>query len=216
MERPREKLLAQGPEALTDAELLAVLFGTGTAGQSAIQVARSALDKHLSLRSLLATNLAELSTIPGLGVARYVLLQAAVELGRRATASAFVRGDEMCGPGAVEEFLKCHMQHHEHEVFAVLFLDNRHRMLAFERLFYGTIDGATVHARQVIKRCLHHNAAAVIFSHNHPSGVAEPSEADVQITNRLREALNLIDVRMLDHIVIGAAEFCSMAELGYC
>lgn len=201
---------------MTDAELLAVLFGTGSAGKNAVQMAQAALSQHQSLRSLLASSLADLRTIPGLGVVRYTLLQAAVELGHRVTASALVRGDKMHGPAAVEKFLKCHMQHHEHEVFAVLFLDNRHRLLAFERLFYGTIDGATVHARQVLKRCLHHNAAAVVLSHNHPSGIAEPSEADIRITQKLREALEFIDVKVLDHVVVGGVEACSMAELGYC
>lgn len=214
--RPREKLVEHGAECLTDAELLAVLFGTGIPGKNAIELAQRALMHHQSLRGLLTSNLSDFCKVKGLGIARYTSLKAAVELGRRESRLSLVRGAHLHNSEVVEQFLKGHMRHHEHEVFAVLFLDNRYRLLAFETLFHGTIDSATVHARQILKRALHHNAAAVILSHNHPSGVAEPSESDVQMTRRLREALELIDVRVLDHVVVGGSDTCSMAELGYC
>lgn len=214
--RPREKLLTHGAESLSDSELLAVIFGTGSGKQNALQLAQSLLEKHDSLRSLMASNLAEFSAVLGCGVARYTLLHAAVELGRRASASSLVRGERLDGPHKVGDFLHGEIRHYDQEVFAVIFLDTKHRLLAFERMFYGTIDNTTVHARQVLKRCLHHNAAAVIFAHNHPSGIAEPSNADIQITAFLREALQIVDVRVLDHIVVGGDETCSLAELGHC
>jgi len=214
--RPREKLLAQGAETLTDSELLAAIFGTGNGRKSALEMSEDLLKRYVSLRSLMASSLDDFRSVPGLGVARYVLLQAAVEFGRRVSVAALERGDKIDTPDKAEDFLQSKINHHEHEVFAVLFLDNKHRLLAFERLFYGTIDSTTVHTRQVLKRCLHHNAAAVILAHNHPSGVAEPSDADIQITNLLRDALKMVDVRLLDHVVVGGKETCSLAEMGHC
>lgn len=215
-EQPREKLLEQGAEMLNDAELLAVLFGTGTSGRSVIDIAQGAMEQHQTLRSLVAATQKELLTTPGLGIVRYTLLQAAMELGRRVTEETFMRGDCMHNTKVVAEFLQCKLKHHEHETFAVLFLDNKHRLLSFEKLFFGSISGATVHVRQVVKRCLHHNAAAVICAHNHPSGVTSPSESDIAITQRLIEALAMIDVKVLDHVVVSGTEFSSLAELGYC
>ena len=215
-ERPREKLLTSGAESLSDAELLAVLFGSGTRGKNAVDVARIILAQHQqSLPNLLATNKTDFCKIPGLGDARYVLLQAALEMGRRVLSAKIERGDQIGGPEAAENFLKEQLAHYKYEVFAVLFLDKRHRVLSFEHLFRGTIDGATVHAREVVRRVLHHNAAAVIFAHNHPSGVAEPSQPDMQITKRLVEIMGLMDVTVLDHVVVGANNTCSMAAFGY-
>lgn len=213
--RPRERLLAEGAGALSNAELLALLFGSGIRGRNALHVAQLLLSRHQSLRSLRASTLAEFCLVPGLGEARYALLQAAWELGRRAVASSLERGVQINSPEEAEACIKEQLRHYEHEVFAALFLDKRHRLLSFERLFYGTIDGSTVHVREVIKRALHHNAAAVIFAHNHPSGVSEPSHADRQITERLTGALDLMNVAVLDHIVVGGDSTCSMAAFGY-
>lgn len=215
-ERPREKLLTMGPESLSDAELLAILFGSGTRGKNAVDVARIILSQHQqSLKSLLAANKTDFCRIPGLGEARYTLLQAAMEIGRRVVTAKIERGEQIGNPEIAEKFLKEQLAHYKHEVFAVLFLDKRHRVLSFEHLFRGTIDGATVHAREVVKRALHHNAAAVIFAHNHPSGVAEPSQPDMQITKRLVEIMGLMDVAVLDHVVVGGNNTCSMAAFGY-
>lgn len=215
-ERPREKLLTQGPESLNDAELLAILFGSGTRGKNAVDVARIILSQHQqSLINLLATNKTDFCRIPGLGEARYTLLQAAKEIGRRAMTAKIERGEQIGSPEIAEKFLKEQLAHYKHEVFAVLFLDKRHRVLSFEHMFRGTIDGATVHAREVVKRVLHHNAAAVIFAHNHPSGVAEPSQPDMQITKQLVEIMGLMDVAVLDHVVVGGNNTCSMAAFGY-
>lgn len=178
-------------------------------------MAQMLLARHQSLRSLVASPMAEFCLIPGLGEVRYTLLQAARELGRRVMESSLQRGDQITGSDNAAEIVKARLSHYEYEVFAALFLDKKHRVLSFERLFYGTIDGSTVHIREVIKRALHHNAAAVIFAHNHPSGVPEPSIADRQITEQLTYALKLMDITVLDHIVVGGKNSCSMAAAGY-
>jgi DNA repair protein RadC len=213
-ERPREKLLQRGAEALSDAELLAIFLRIGVTGRSAVDLARDMLNQFGGLRQLLEADQASLCALPGLGMAKYVQLQAVLELGQRYLEATLQRGNALESAADTRRYLTARLRHEPHEVFACLFLDNRHRVIAFEELFQGTIDGASVHPRQVVKRALYHNAAAVILAHNHPSGVAEPSHADEQITLRLREALALIDVRVLDHFVIGDGQAVSFMERG--
>lgn len=213
-ERPREKLLRCGAASLSDAELLAIFLRTGTRGRSAVDLARDLLNRFSGLRSLLAADRHHFCEAPGLGDAKYAQLQAVLEMGRRHAGEQLLRGEVIDSPERTAAYLSARLRDYPHEVFSALFLDNRHRIIAYEELFRGTIDGASVHPREVVRRALAHNAAATIFSHNHPSGIAEPSQADQHITGRLREALALIDVRVLDHIVIGDGEHCSMAQRG--
>lgn len=214
-ERPREKLLEQGAQALTDAELLAIFLRTGVAGKSAVDLARQLLGEFGSLRALLEADLAAFSARLGLGPAKYSQLQAVLEMGRRHLAEGLKRDSALESPQQVRDYLKARLRHEPHEIFGCLFLDTRHRVLAFEALFHGTIDGASVYPRQVVKRALAHNAAAVILTHNHPSGIAEPSQADRLLTTRLKDALALVDVRVLDHFIVGDGEPLSMAEYGW-
>lgn len=214
-ERPREKLLEQGAQALTDAELLAIFLRTGVAGKSAVDLARQLLGEFGSLRALLEADLTVFSTHLGLGPAKYSQLQAVLEMGRRHLAEGLKRDSALESPQQVRDYLKARLRHEPHEIFGCLFLDTRHRVLAFEALFHGTIDGASVYPRQVVKRALAHNAAAVILTHNHPSGIAEPSQADRLLTTRLKDALTLVDVRVLDHFIVGDGEPLSMAEYGW-
>ncbi len=213
-ERPREKLLAQGATALSDAELLAIFLRTGLPGRSAVDLARDLLHGFGSLRALLQADLKQFCRHAGLGPAKYVQLQAVMEMARRHLYEELKRGDALTSPGAVRQYLKSRLLALPHEVFACLFLDNQHRVIAFEELFRGTLDSASVYPREVMKRALAHNAAALILTHNHPSGVAEPSQADLHLTRRLREALGLVDIRVLDHLVIGDGEPVSLAERG--
>ena len=213
-ERPREKLLSRGAGALSDAELLAIFLRIGIPGRSAVDLARDLLQQYGGLRQLLEADQASFCKGPGLGPAKYAQLQAVLEMGRRYLEETLQRGDALQSAADTRRYLVAQLRHQPHEVFACLFLDNRHRVINFEELFYGTIDGASVHPRQVVKRALYHNAAALILAHNHPSGVAEPSRADEQITLRLQEALSLIDVRVLDHFIIGDGECVSFAERG--
>ena len=212
-ERPREKLLLRGPGALTDAELLAIFLRTGVAGKTAVDLARELLESYGGLRDLLSADRKSFCAGAGLGEAKYALLQAVLEMGRRHLYEIVERGDVLTSPEATRGYLISRLRDIPYEVFACLFLDNRHRVIAYEELFRGTIDGASVHPREVVKRALHHNAAAVILAHNHPSGVAEPSQADERITQRLKDALALVDIRVLDHMVIGD-EVVSFAERG--
>ena len=212
-ERPREKLLDRGADTLSDAELLAIFLRTGTRGMTAVDLARSLLDEFGGLKPLLDANEGEFCMHRGLGRAKYAQLQAVMEIARRHLFENIQRGDALCSPDDTRHYLTVELQACPHEVFACLFLDNRNRVLAFEKMFYGTIDGASVHPREVVRRAIENNAAAVIFAHNHPSGVAEPSSADKQITHRLKDALALIDVRVLDHMIIGD-EVVSFAESG--
>ena len=213
-ERPREKLLRQGAGALSDAELLAIFLRTGVRGRSAVDLARELLNRFGSLRALLAAERRAFCQAPGLGDAKYAQLQAVLEMGRRHIGEQLLRGEVIDSPERTARYLTARLRDYPYEVFSALFLDNRHRVIAYEELFRGTIDGASVHPREVVRRALAHNTAAIIFSHNHPSGIAEPSPADRQITARLRDALALIDVRVLDHIVIGDGEHCSLAQRG--
>lgn len=214
-ERPREKLLQLGPQALSDAELLAIFLRTGVTGLSAVELARSLLSNFGSLRALLEANQSQFCSQHGLGPAKFVQLQAVLEMSRRHLESTLTRGDALSDALSTKNYLQHRLRAYQHEVFACLFLDNKHRMIAFEELFRGTIDSANVYPREVVKHALSHNAAAVIFAHNHPSGVAEPSQADYAITDRLKSALATVDIRVLDHIVVGDGETVSFAETGY-
>jgi DNA repair protein RadC len=213
-QRPREKLLERGPHVLCDAELLAVFIGSGTAGHSAVEVAHTILAEFKSLRALLGAGRSRTLAQRGLGPARYAMLQAALELARRHYGEELRAGPALSAPDATRVFLNAQLRDRPYEVFCCLHLDNRHRLIAFEELFRGTIDGASVHPREVVRQALAHNAAAVILAHNHPSGVAEPSQADELITQRLRDALALVDIRVLDHLIVGDGRCLSFAEQG--
>lgn len=214
-ERPREKLLNRGPETLSDAELLAIFLRTGVRGKSAVDLARDLLADFGGLRPLLEANQATFCARPGLGSAKFAQLQATLEMSRRHLHEHLLRGEALSDPAATRRYLMARLRDLPHEVFACLFLDNRHRVIAYETLFTGTINGASVHPREVVRHVLSHNAAALILAHNHPSGVAEPSQADRQLTQRLSDAMALIDVRILDHFVIGDGEAVSFAERGW-
>jgi DNA repair protein RadC len=213
-ERPREKLLAFGAARLSDAELLAVFLGSGTRGLSAVGLGRRLLGETGNLRALLDLPPAKLARLPGVGPARASALAGALELATRHLAQGLARGEALTEPGRAGEYLSRRLRALPYEVFACLFLDTRHRVIAFEELFRGTLDGAEVHPREVVQRCLAHHAAAVILGHNHPSGSAEPSAADRAVTARLKQALALVEVRVLDHFIIGDGAPCSMARLG--
>jgi DNA repair protein RadC len=212
-ERPREKLLNKGAEALSDAELLAIFLRTGCKGVTAVDLARQLLDNFGGLKPMLQASQSEFCQHHGLGSAKYAQLQAVMEMAKRHLLEQLSRGDALCSPAQTRQYLSAQLASYPHEVFACLFLDNRNRVISFEKMFYGTIDGASVYPREVVRLALTKNAAAVIFAHNHPSGVAEPSRADEQITQRLKEALALVDIRVLDHFVIGD-EVVSFAERG--
>ncbi|MBD4547872.1 DNA repair protein RadC [Xanthomonas citri pv. citri] len=214
-ERPREKLLARGATALSDAELLAILVGSGLRGQDAVQTARDLLHRHGPLRLLLDRPAKALTRLPGLSPASACKFAAAMELAQRHLMSALERGEALSDPPSVGRYFSQRLRARAYEVFAVLFLDNRHRAIAFEELFTGTIDGADIHPREVVRRALLHNAAAVIVGHNHPSGNPEPSEADRAVTKRLLDSLELVDIRLLDHFVIGDGRPVSFAERGW-
>lgn len=213
-ERPREKLLQKGAQALSDAELLAIFLRIGIKGKTAVDLSRDLLNEYGSLRALLESDYERFTKSPGLGLAKYAQLQAVLEMARRHLKETLRREGALTSPGLTRQYLSAHLRGYPHEVFGCLFLDNQHRVIHFEELFRGTIDGANVYPREVVKKALAFNAAAVIFAHNHPSGVAEPSEADKHITVRLKQALNLIDIRVLDHFIVGDGEAYSFAEHG--
>lgn len=213
-DRPREKLLNSGAQTLSDAELLAIFLRTGVSGLSAVDLARQLLSEFGSLRALLEADKTTFCSGHGLGQAKFVQLQAVLEMGRRHLESTLTRGDAFTDCDTTQRYLKQRLRPYAFEVFACLFLDNQHRLIHFEELFRGTIDGASVYPREIVKQALAHNAAAVILAHNHPSGVAEPSQADIQITRRIRSALQLVDIRVLDHIIVGDAETTSLAQQG--
>ncbi|MCO6413676.1 MAG: DNA repair protein RadC [Thiogranum sp.] len=214
-ERPREKLLSLGPQSLSDAELLAIFLRTGIAGQNAVELARALIGEYGGLRALLRADKRRFCATRGLGHAKYAQLQAVLELGRRHLREGLARGDMLKNPSDTETYLTSRLRDYPYEVFACLFLDTRHRVITYEELFQGTIDSATVHPREVVRRALQHNAAAVILAHNHPSGLAEPSEADRRITGRLKDALGLVDIRVLDHFVIGDRGSVSFSQRGW-
>ncbi len=214
-ERPREKLLQHGSSALSDAELLAIFLRTGTRGKSAVELARDILEQCGGLRSLFERDASDLKQVNGLGPAKSAQLIAILEMARRYLSADLRQGPILGSPKATRDFLQLELGGRSQEVFCALFLDAQNRMLEFEELFHGTIDGAAVYPREVVRKVLQHNAASVIFAHNHPSGVAEPSQADHRITERLQQALALIDVRVLDHLVVGAGQSVSFAENGW-
>lgn len=213
-ERPREKLLARGPAALSDAELLAIFLRTGTAGRSAVDLARELLTRFGSLRALLRASQIEFCAAHGLGAAKYAQLQAVIEIARRHLAEALPRRTALNDPAAARDFLIAQLRDLDHEVFAALLLDHQHRVLGFEILARGTLNAASVYPREVVKCALRLGAGAVIFAHNHPSGVCEPSDADQQLTRRLRDALALVEIRVLDHFIVGEGVPVSFAERG--
>ena len=213
-ERPREKLLASGAAVLSDAELLAIFLRSGTRGNTAVDLARDLLSHFGGLRQLLDADCHTLCAAVGVGEASYAQLQAVLEISRRHLLQSLQRDSVLSSPECTRHFLTSQLRAYQQEVFLCLFLDSRHAVIVCEEMFYGTIDGASVYPREVVKRALKHNAAALILAHNHPSGVAEPSQADVRITERLKSALALVDIRVLDHMVVGDGEVVSLAERG--
>lgn len=211
--RPREKLLLKGSEHLSDAELLAIFLRTGLKGKSAVDLASELLQAFGGLRNLLQAGQADFCSHLGLGSAKYAQLQAVLEMARRYLFESMQKGHALTSPDETRQYLSDQLREYPHEVFAALFLDQRHRVICFEELFTGTIDGASVYPREVVKKALAYNAAAIIFAHNHPSGVAEPSQADRRITQKLTDALALVDIRVLDHFIVGE-EVVSFAERG--
>lgn len=214
-ERPREKLIHRGAETLSDAEILALFIRTGIQGHTAVDLARDLLSHFGSLRALLEADHKAFCARPGMGPAKFGEIQAALELGRRYLDERLREGDALSSPADTRRYLSARLKGYRHEVFAALFLDNQHRVLAYEELFQGTLDSCSVHPREVVKKALAHHAGAVILAHNHPSGHAEPSAEDRSLTRRLADALALIDVRTLDHIVIGSHDTVSFAERGW-
>ncbi len=207
-ERPREKLLQKGPGSLSDAELLAIFLRTGIQGSSAVDLARQLLSSFGSLRSLLTASHCEFCSHKGLGDAKYAQLQAVLEMANRHLSESIKRTDCLTSPTDTMTYLRSRLRDQPHEIFACLMLDNRNRVIAFRELFRGTIDGASVYPREVVKQALADNAACIIFAHNHPSGISEPSQADIEITERLKKALALVDIRVLDHVIVGEKNLC--------
>lgn len=213
-ERPREKLLQKGPASLSDAELLAIFLRTGVPGKSAVDLARELIGRFGSLTALFAARENDFCQMPGMGAAKYAQLQAVIEMARRALHEKIAERDALASPQAVRDYLRLRLQGLPHEVFLALFLDAQNRILASEELFRGTLTQTSVYPREVVKRALHHNAAALILAHNHPSGVAEPSGADQALTAALKSALALVDIRVLDHFVVAGGGALSFAEKG--
>ena len=213
-DRPREKLLGKGADALSDAELLAIFLRTGMHGKSAVDLARELLTRCGSLSALCAASERDVCELPGMGPAKYAQLQAVMEMARRALRERLATGNALNSPSAVRDYLRMKLQALPHEVFVVLFLDAQNRVIGSEELFRGTLTQTSVYPREVVKRALHHNAGAVIFAHNHPSGVAVPSHADETLTQALKQALALVDVRVLDHFIVAGSGVLSFAERG--
>ncbi|MFL0803467.1 MAG: DNA repair protein RadC [Agarilytica sp.] len=213
-DRPREKLCNQGAHTLTDTELLAIFLRTGCAGKSAVDLARELILTFGNLRGLLEASKEQFCQGYGLGSAKYAQLQAVLEMAKRHLAEDLRENDTLNSSHAVKTYVKARMRHLPHETFAVLFLDSQHQLITYDELFNGTIDAATVYPREVAVQALHHNAAAVIFAHNHPSGNSQPSTQDVELTQTLKESLDLLDIRTLDHLIVGEGEVYSFAEHG--
>ncbi len=213
-DRPREKLLQKGPQALSEAELLAIFLRTGVKGKSAVDLARDLISRFGSLSALFAADLRTFSEAPGLGPAKYAQLQAAIEMAKRGLQEELKCSDVLSSPTSVREFLRLTLQGKEHEVFLAIFLDVQNRVIASEELFRGTLAQTSVYPREIVKRALVHNAASMIFAHNHPSGIAEPSAADKTLTDALKSALALVDIKVLDHFIVGRGGCLSFAERG--
>ncbi|ADZ89806.1 RadC family protein [Marinomonas mediterranea] len=214
-ERPREKLIQNGAGALSDAELLAIFLRTGTQGISAVELARSVLSHFGGLRQLLAATREEFCQGFGLGDAKYTQLQAVMEMSRRYLHEQLVKETVFHNADHVKSYLSSQLRHSPREKFVALFLDSQHRLIRYQELFHGTIDSAAVYPREIVKAALINNAAAIIVAHNHPSGVCEPSQSDIHITSRIKKALALIDVALLDHFIVGEGQPLSLAERGY-
>ena len=212
--RPREKLISKGAKALTDAELLAIFLRTGLPGMNVIELAQHLLNENKTLHNLFNASIEEFCSQKGLGTAKYVQLQAVLELSQRYMQERCQRDAVFNSPNSVYDYLTIQMRGLQQEVFMVLYLDSQNRLVKDELLFYGTINSASVYPREVVKAALKDNAAAVIFAHNHPSGIAEPSQADKLITNKLQQALQLVDISVLDHIIVGGETCVSFAERG--
>lgn len=212
--RPREKLLSKGVKVLSDAELLAIFLRTGVAGTSAIELAAELLEKFSGLSLLLNADVKQFCAIKGLGPAKYCQLHATLELTKRYLEEQLESEQVFNRPQQVENFLAVQMNGYQREVFSIMLLNSQHRLLGYHELFYGTIDSATIHPREVVRLALEKNAAAVIAAHNHPSGATKPSRADIAITKQLQSALALFDIRLLDHFIIGRGEVSSLAQLG--
>lgn len=213
-ERPREKLIELGVEALSDAELLAIFLRVGVVGKSAVDLARDLLNQFGSLNGIFAATEHELSQVHGIGTSKYVQLQAIFEMSRRALSEQLQVRDVLNSPQAVRDYLVLKLGSLTKEVFLVLFLDTQNRLVATEEMFSGSLKETSVYPREVVKRALHHNAAAVIFAHNHPSGIAQQSQADEMIAKQLKQALDLVDVRVLDHFIVAANHTLSFSEKG--
>jgi len=214
LERPREKLLSSGAKHLSDAELLAIFLRTGIKGKTAVDLARDLLQQFGNLRQLLTATEEQFCSAPGLGQAKYALLQATLEIAKRHQWQKLNRDIPLSSPQSTKNFLKSQLRDYSYEVFACLFLDSQHRVICFEEIFRGTIDAANVYPREIVQQALLHKSAAVILSHNHPSGRAQSSSADRQITHKLIDALQLVDIRVLDHIIVGDQNCYSFAENG--
>ncbi len=213
-QRPRERMLTAGADSLSDADLLCLLLGSGAGGLSALELAQDLLLRFGGLRGIFAATPGELGKVRGIGTAKAATLAAARECCTRALKEKIATGRRLCNSEDSERFLLARLRDRRYETFCCLFLDCRNRVLAFEEIFHGTLDSAMVYPREIVRRSMERNAAAVILAHNHPSGVAEPSQADHLITQRIRKALELIDVRVLDHLVVGHNACASLARLG--
>lgn len=213
-ERPRERLLKHGAAALSEAELLAIFLRTGIAGKSAVEIGRELMTHFGNLNRLFAATLDEVAAVPGLGPAKYAQLKAVIEMARRSLQESIAERDTLASPRAVRDFLQLTLGGRAHEVFMALFLDAQNRLLAAEELFRGTLTQTSVYPREVVKTALRHNAAGVIFAHNHPSGVAEPSRADELLTQTLKQALSLVEIKTLDHFIVAGTRTVSFAERG--
>ncbi len=214
-DRPREKLLERGAASLSDAELLAIFLRVGVPGKSAVDLARDLLKHFGDLTRLFAAERAAFSAFPGMGPAKYAQLQAVLEMSRRALSEVMRAGDALNSPGAVRDWLRLKLSGLPHEVFLAVFLDAQNRVIEAEELFRGTLTQTSVYPREIVKRALARNAAGVILAHNHPSGVAEPSQADRWLTDQLKTALGLVDVRVLDHFIVAGGVGLSFAERGW-
>ena len=213
-ERPREKLIELGAEALSDAELLAIFLRVGVVGKSAVDLARDLLTKFDSLNGIFAASENELSQVHGIGSSKYVQLQAIFEMSRRALSEQLQQNDVLSSPQAVRDYLVLKLGSLTKEVFLVLFLDTQNRLVATEEMFSGSLKSTSVYPREVIKRALHHNAAAIIFAHNHPTGIAQQSQADELLTKQLKQVLDLVDVKVLDHFIVAGNNTLSFSERG--
>lgn len=213
-ERPREKLMRAGAAALSDAELLAIFLRVGMAGKTAVDLARDLLQHFQSLNGVFSADVQQMTAVPGMGESKYCQLQAVLEMSKRALGETLQQKDSFRSPAQVKDYLQLQLSHLQREVFGIMFLDAQNRLIAYETLFEGSLMQTSVYPREVVKRALALNAAALILSHNHPGGSAVPSRADEQLTISLKDALNLVDIKVLDHIIVARQETFSFSERG--